>query len=149
MRTAPGLDFVFVEIDMTAIESGQAMQEREKGVVVELGRTLQVPIQDRLRGTIATLLRRGERQLILDLARVEAIDGAGVGELMAAWTAARAGGGALRITRPPRRVRRLLQVAGVLDVLRENRLGPPQECGAEPRCEATRVPAARPAFSCV
>lgn len=89
----------------------------EHGVVVQLENTLRAPIDGGLRPTLAALVRRGERVLILDLERLDAIDAAGVGELIGAFSEANAAGSALGIARPRRRVRRLLQVAGVLGIL--------------------------------
>jgi anti-anti-sigma factor len=90
-------------------------------VIVQLDRTLRVPVSSGLRRTVAALLSHGEQRLVLDLERLDALDAAGVGELLAAYRSANAAGGILRIIRPGRRVRRLLDVAGVLGVLRGTR----------------------------
>jgi anti-anti-sigma factor len=54
---------------------------------------------------------------VLDLARLADIDAAGIGELMRAFQMTNAAGGVLQIARANRRVRHLLQVAGVFAIL--------------------------------
>jgi anti-sigma B factor antagonist len=91
--------------------------------VVEVGGTLRAPLTSDLRERIQALLGRGERRILLDLSRVSQIDAAGVGELVGAFTTARAAGGVLQIACASRRVRQLLQVAGVLPLLTGRREG--------------------------
>jgi anti-anti-sigma factor len=113
-------------------------------VVVQLDRQLRAPVKGVLRRAVAGLLRRGERRLVLDLARLDDIDAEGVGELVVAATAANAAGAELQIAHPNRRVRRLLEVAGVLGVLGGDSLDAPE---AEMGAEILSVPACGPAVS--
>jgi anti-anti-sigma factor len=83
--------------------------------------TLQAPLNIRLTRRIEALLRRGVRRVRLDLSRLSTIDAAGVGELVTAFTAARAAGGVLDISRASRRVRRILEAAGVFRLLSGDR----------------------------
>ena len=55
--------------------------------------------------------------LVLDLAGVEAIDSAGLGELIAVLQATQARGGSLKLAAPNRRVRSLLQLTNLTSVL--------------------------------
>ena len=84
---------------------------------LEVGQTLRVPVNYQLRHKVQALLNRGERRILLDLARLSEIDAAGVGELIRAFKSTSAARGVLRITHPSRRVRRLLQTAGLLQLL--------------------------------
>jgi anti-sigma B factor antagonist len=56
------------------------------------------------------------RDLIIDLARLEFVDTAGLVALVDLQREARRAGGSLRLTRPPRPLRRLLQLAGIKDM---------------------------------
>jgi anti-anti-sigma factor len=67
------------------------------------------------------LLRRGERDIVLDLARVSSIDAAGVGELVRAYNLAAAMDGLLRVAHVTKRVREMLERAGLLTFLNGDR----------------------------
>jgi anti-anti-sigma factor len=66
---------------------------------------------------VRTLLRRGERRIVLDLAGVSRIDAAGIGELVRAYNIAIASNGALRIVNTTPRVREMLERVGLFDRL--------------------------------
>jgi anti-anti-sigma factor len=85
--------------------------------VIELEGTLRAPVGQWLSQVVRTRVERGERRILLDLARLSAIDAAGIGELVRALNLAAAAGGALWIARPRPRVRRLLQIAGLVGIL--------------------------------
>jgi anti-anti-sigma factor len=87
--------------------------------IVRVAGALRAPVNGELRETLATLVRRGERRVLLDLAGLRDIDAAGVGELIRAFNTVRAAGGVLRIAHPHRYVRRPLRLAGVLDLMQE------------------------------
>lgn len=78
---------------------------------------LRAPDCSELVDVIRPIIRRGDRRVLLDLARLTDIDAAGIGELVRAFTAMRGAGGVLRITRATGHVRRALELAGVLEVL--------------------------------
>ncbi|HEY1304702.1 MAG TPA: STAS domain-containing protein [Vicinamibacterales bacterium] len=86
-------------------------------------RTLRTPLNGALGDTIAGLLRRGDRCLVLDLQGLEEIDASGIGELISALNATRAAGGILRITQARARVRRMLSLTGVLHLLGDGTRG--------------------------
>jgi anti-anti-sigma factor len=70
-----------------------------------------------VRRRVGALLRRGERQIILDLKGVTSIDAAGLGELVRAYKLARATNGTLHVVNPRARVRKLIERVGLGDLL--------------------------------
>jgi anti-anti-sigma factor len=87
----------------------------DRVVVVE--GPLRVPETRWLRRRIRAHLRRGERTIVLDLARVSRIDAAGVGELVRAYNMATRAGGTLRIVHATSWVREILERVGLFGVL--------------------------------
>ena len=79
--------------------------------------TVRSPAESVLCPRVQELLQRGERRVLLDLSGVSDIDAAGVGELVCAFNAAVAAGGALEIASASPRVRQVLETAGVLRLL--------------------------------
>ncbi len=75
-----------------------------------------------LRDTVRGLIVQGGRQLLLNLAAVTFLDSAGVGELIAARTAALNRGAELKLLRPSRKVFEVLhgtRVARVFEILQD------------------------------
>ena len=111
------------------MKSGKSGKNRrgELSVVLELYRTnssivrvegpLRVPISRALGDNVRLLLRQGERVIVLDLAQVTRIDAAGVGELVRAFNLTAAVHGRLRVTNASPWVRKVLDRAGLLDLL--------------------------------
>jgi anti-anti-sigma factor len=85
--------------------------------IILVDSSLWTPIDSGLARRVQTLLRRGVRRVRLDLSRLSSIDAAGVGELVTAFKAMKAAGGGLDISHATRRVRRILEAAGVFDLL--------------------------------
>jgi len=102
---------------MTASQPDRQILETTRASVVQLDHTLRAPLSGTLKGTVAGLLRRGERCLVLDLEELREIDAAGIGELVDAFNAVRTAGGELTISHVNAQVRQLLLVSGVLDLL--------------------------------
>ena len=89
-----------------------APRRRQRAVaVVTVQGSLRAPVSARLREGVEFLLERGERAIVLDLARVRAVDAAGLGELVRAYNMASAAGGMLRVVDAPQRVRELLDLS--------------------------------------
>jgi anti-anti-sigma factor len=88
-----------------------------RSAVLHLEGTLQTPVDIVLRGRVESLLRDGARRLVLNLSGVADIDASGVGELVHLCKTVAAAGGALEIGRTSPRVRRMLDLAGVLELL--------------------------------
>jgi anti-anti-sigma factor len=76
-----------------------------------------LPFNGELPHMVRTLLRRGERRIVLDLAGVSRIDAAGIGELVRAYNIASASNSALRIVNTTPRVREMLERVGLFDRL--------------------------------
>ncbi len=81
--------------------------------ILEVEGTLRVPLNSGLSERVHALLLGGERRILLDLERLDDIDAGGVGELVRAFNTTSAAGGVLWIAHASRRVRQLLDVAGV------------------------------------
>jgi anti-anti-sigma factor len=77
---------------------------------------LRVPVSRNLRAKVRTLLRRGDRAILLDLGGVSRIDAAGVGELVRAYNMTVAIDGAFRVVHTTEWVREILKRAGLFDL---------------------------------
>ena len=78
---------------------------------------LLTPVDGQLRHNVRTLLRLGQRIIVLDLTRVPSIDAGGVGELVRAYNMATEAGGVLQVVRTTAWVRHILRRVGLLDIL--------------------------------
>ncbi len=85
--------------------------------VLQVEGPLRVPLSAELRFRVQALLLRGERTILLNLARVSAVDAAGLGELVRAYNMTVAARGLLRVTETTERVRELLERVGLFDLL--------------------------------
>ena len=85
--------------------------------ILEVEGTLRVPLDCRLSERVYSLLLDGERRILLDLGRLSDLDAGGVGELVHAFNTTNAAGGVLWIEHANKRVRHLLDVAGVLQLM--------------------------------
>jgi anti-anti-sigma factor len=103
---------------------------------VRLEDSLWLPFNGELRNMVRTLLRRGERRIVLDLAGVSRIDAAGIGELVRAHRSALASNGALWIVNPTPRVREMLERVGLFDRLTAGTNATPEADQAEARIVA-------------
>ena len=87
-------------------------------IAVPLEDSLRVPLLTRdLQNTVRALLLRGERDIVLDLARVSRIDAAGVGELIRAYKMSIAADGSLRIVHATEWVREVLERLQLFELL--------------------------------
>lgn len=91
--------------------------ERTVPSVLHIQGALRAPVDTHLSERVQALLARGELGILLDLTRLSDIDAAGVGQLARTYAATSAAGGILQIANPSRRVRRLLEVAGLWSLL--------------------------------
>jgi anti-anti-sigma factor len=89
----------------------------EQRVSLDLEGSIRAPIDGVLRSRVESLLHGGARRVVLDLSGVSHIDAAGVGELIHLFNTAAAAGRVLEIGRMSPHVRRVLDVAGVLELL--------------------------------
>jgi anti-anti-sigma factor len=91
------------------------------GRVLYLDGRLWTPVPHELRHRVKELVHRGERCIVVDLARVSSIDAAGVGELVRAYNIARAADGTLRVANASLWVRDVIERAGLGPVLLHDR----------------------------
>jgi anti-anti-sigma factor len=94
-------------------------QERRSGPisVLHVEGSLRAPVSTDLRHAVRVLLRRGERTIVVSLARVFEVDAAGVGELVRAYNMTTAADGVLRVVDVSPRVREVLARVGLLNLL--------------------------------
>jgi anti-sigma B factor antagonist len=86
-------------------------------VVLYVDGPLCAPVNTSLRHAVGALLRRGERRIVLNLARVSSVDAAGIGEVVRAYNKAIAMNGVLRIADVPKRLEELLDRVGLFALL--------------------------------
>ena len=88
--------------------------------VVQGDGPLRTPVSPSLQEEVQARLSRGERTLVINLAAVNDIDAAGVGELVRVFNMAIAEGAVLRLTRVAPRIREVLQRLGLSLLLDED-----------------------------
>jgi anti-anti-sigma factor len=93
------------------------MTHRNHIYVVCLDGPLLAPLTDELSRRIRSLCRRGERTIVLDLARVSRIDAAGIGQLVRAYNIAVAADSTLQIVHVTRWPHEMLELVGLLTLL--------------------------------
>ncbi len=69
-----------------------------------------------LRETVAGLLGKGQKKILLNLAEVNYIDSSGIGELVSAFTTVRKQGGDLKLLHLTKKVHDLLQITKLYTV---------------------------------
>jgi|SRR5262245_65160712 len=89
----------------------------ENVCVLYLDGAFRVPFNGVLPRRVQSLLRRGSQTIVLDLARVWAIDAGGVGQLVRVYNSTVAADGVLRIAHASRWVREMLQRAALFTLL--------------------------------
>ena len=99
-----------------SVRPGRSPREQEE-CVLYLDGPLRAPISGALRHDVKDLLRRGQRRMVVDLARVRSIDGGGVGQLVRVYNLTRAADGVLRIVHATPWVREILERAGLFALL--------------------------------
>lgn len=106
-----------------------AREQHSDGVTVLcLEGPLLAPVGLELRRQVEALLRRGERLLLLDLAGVDDLDAAGMGELVNVYRMAAAANGALQIARATGKVREMLDLAGLFEPLNADAVFDYEKC---------------------
>jgi anti-anti-sigma factor len=121
-RLVEGVATRAIVAEITALRGPAGSRERStmtaldastNASVLEVEGDLRAPVSMELRERVAALLDRGERRIVLDLARIADIDAAGIGELVHVVNAATAAGAMLRIAHATGPVRRLLDTSGL------------------------------------
>lgn len=85
--------------------------------VLGLNGTLRAPVTTDLRLTVEACIRRGARNLLLDLNGLKDIDAAGIGELVRVFAALRGVGGTMRIADAHGYVGHMLRIGRLFDLL--------------------------------
>jgi anti-anti-sigma factor len=85
--------------------------------ILHISGPMSVPLDLELQWTVHAILRRGIRRIELNLAAVSDLDAGGVGELVHLFNMAAAAHSELRIANARPRVRELLDLAHVFDLL--------------------------------
>lgn len=95
-------------------------EEVKSGIMVLTleGDFISLPDQDKLRGRVTELVKRGILHLIIDLKRVKYINSCGLGSLVCAFTSMRRAGGDLRLSRVGPLVRELLSITQLNQVFK-------------------------------
>jgi anti-anti-sigma factor len=102
----------------SAVPIAVGREERVEGLsVLYLEGALRAPVSLDLRRRVEALLGHGRRCILLDLANVTDLDSAGLGELVRVYRLAGAAKGELWIRNTPGRIRKLLDLAGLFEVL--------------------------------
>jgi anti-sigma B factor antagonist len=85
--------------------------------VVDLGGEITLgPGSALLRSTVKQLLADGRKKIVLNLADVDYVDSAGIGELVSGYTSARHQGGEIKLVQLTKRIRDLLQITRLVTV---------------------------------
>ena len=84
---------------------------------IQISGPLQAPVDDELREKVRTFLRRGYRDIVLDMARMPSIDAVGIGELISVYNLVHAASGELHIVNVSAHVRETLELVGVFALL--------------------------------
>ncbi len=86
--------------------------------VVEIpGRLVYGDNEGILKETIDDLLNQGDRRIVLDLEKVSFIDSSGLADLVSAHKSVAQAGGALKLVRVNRKVRSVLTITNLLQVM--------------------------------
>ena len=97
------------------------VEERAIGDVtilnVEGRMTIEAPQDERLADKVRALLKRGRKQIVLDLARVPQIDSTGLCDIVMAYTTTVRRDGSLKLLHPSPRVRDVLTITKLKTIL--------------------------------
>ena len=85
--------------------------------VLELGEQLKAQHVSEFRDTIQQLVEQGRIHLLLDCSRIQKVDSVGIGSLMGHWISLKKRGGKLALLNPSARLRDVLQVTGLQEVI--------------------------------
>ena len=80
------------------------------------GRVMLGEESSKLRSTIKELLQQGKKRLVLDLSKVNYVDSAGLGTLVAAYTSARNEGGEVRLAGVTKNFGELLNITKLVTI---------------------------------
>jgi anti-sigma B factor antagonist len=90
---------------------------REDRAVIAIVGPLRAGVPTDLCRAVNAQLRAGRRTIVVDLRHVTDLDAAGVGELVHVYRMVAAAGGEVEVADPAERVRKVIEVAGLLGLL--------------------------------
>jgi anti-sigma B factor antagonist len=93
-------------------------EQRGNVVVVSVAGELDMATAPQLQDQISDLLEKGRTRLVFDLAEVSFCDSTGLSVFVRAKNHCDAAGGVVRLAAPQRAVLRILEVSGLVEVLR-------------------------------
>jgi anti-anti-sigma factor len=99
------------------MEIGVETRENHVAVIALEGRLDMLSAVD-LKQRLAAVVAEGSHRLVIDLNKVGFVDSSGLGALISGLKAARVAGGDLRLARPDKQVRYILEVSTLDRVLR-------------------------------
>lgn len=82
-------------------------------IVLEIGGEIDVYTAPRLRERLIEMIGAGEKQVVVDLGRVEFLDSTGLGVLVGAHRRLRAGAGSLSLVCPHERLLKIFRITGL------------------------------------
>jgi anti-sigma B factor antagonist len=96
------------------------IEERVVGDVVVLAVTGEIRLDKGgevvVRDNVRSLLHKGRRHLLIDLAQVPYVDSAGLGELVSSYVTAKNAGGALKLVHVTKRLKDVLTITKLVTV---------------------------------
>ena len=115
MSTAGKLEHTSRERRNLEIET--RTQDGVKVVKLKGRLSMGVPL-DRFNSTLTEILAQGENKIVLDLEEMTTIDSSGIGALMRHLTAAKLGGGAIRLFKPSKFTVQTLKLVSLLNLFK-------------------------------
>ena len=98
------------------VELSLSVQHEDHAAVITIGGELEYGTAARLRSALLEISRSDARTLVLDMAGIEFLDSSGISLLIQAKQRFDSQGSAFVLRRPPARVTRVFEVAGVADL---------------------------------
>jgi anti-sigma B factor antagonist len=95
------------------MELSLATRSVSNHTVLEIGGEIDVYTAPRLRERLIEMVGAGERQVVVDLGRVEFLDSTGLGVLVGAHRRLRAGDGSLSLVCPHERLLKIFRITGL------------------------------------
>jgi anti-sigma B factor antagonist len=105
----------YLSAERLNLEIETSMRDGVKVVKLK-GRLSMGPPLDRFNSTLTDILAQGEYKIVLDLEEMTTIDSSGIGALMRHLTAAKHGGGAIRLYKPSKFTVQTLKLVSLLNL---------------------------------
>lgn len=94
------------------------LRTAERVTIIELTGSLTIGRnEESLRETVTRLVNENQRFVLLNLADVPTIDSSGIGAVIKCFTSLQEANGQMKVLKPSRMARQLLQITGLLSIL--------------------------------